>query len=233
MHIHWLQHADYEDLGCIAHWLEAQGHTHSSTRLYAGEKPPGVATFDALVVMGGPMNIYEHARHPWLVEEKALIRAAVDTGHRVLGICLGAQLLADVLGPAGERNVVRNADIELGFFPVTLTAVGRPHPAMAGLPETFTALHWHGDTYRLPPGAATLASTDVCPQQAFAADGGRLLGLQFHLEVTQAGARRWFAQPVEERGPWVQSADMILANTAAFADNNAAMTTVLGNFFGR
>ena len=96
MRIHWLQHADFEDLGCIGPWLEAQGHAVKGTRLYAGEAPPQPQAFDALIVMGGPMNIYEYEQHPWLRGEKALIRTAVDAGKRVLGVCLGAQLLADV-----------------------------------------------------------------------------------------------------------------------------------------
>lgn len=232
MHIHWLQHADHEGLGCIAPWLEANGHSHSGTRLHAGEKPPGVETFDALVVMGGPMNIYEHAAHPWLVEEKALIRAALDAGRRVLGVCLGAQLLAEVLGVPGEANVVGNGETELGFFPVRLTPAGCAHPLCAGLADEITAFHWHGDTYRLPPGAVGLASSSVCAQQAFAFDGSRVLGLQFHLEVTHDDARKWFAEMPAERGPWVQTPAAILADAAAFAANNRAMAQVCANFFG-
>ena len=94
MRIHWLQHADFEDLGCIGPWLAARGHAVSGTRLYAGETLPDPAAFDALIVMGGPMNIYEYAAHPWLRTEKALIREAIAQGRRVLGICLGAQLIA-------------------------------------------------------------------------------------------------------------------------------------------
>jgi GMP synthase-like glutamine amidotransferase len=232
MHVHWLQHANYEDLGCIAPWLEAHGHTHSATLLHQGEQPPGIETFDALIVLGGPMNIYQHAEYPWLIDEKRLIRAAIDSGRRVLGICLGSQLIADVLGVPGETNVVRNAETELGFFPVTCSAEGRRHPLFAGLAETFTAFHWHGDTYRLPAGAVNLASSAACAQQAFAWDGLRVLGLQFHLEVTQAAARNWFLDLPAEHGPWVQTPAAVLTNDAAFAANNAAMVTVLPNFFG-
>jgi GMP synthase-like glutamine amidotransferase len=232
MHIHWLQHANHEGLGCIAPWLEANGHSYSGTRLQAGEKPPGVETFDALVLMGGPMNIYQHEQYPWLAEEKALIRVALDAGRRVLGICLGAQLLAEVLGTPGEANVVRNAETELGFFPVTRTAAGRQHPLLAGLPDSFTAFHWHGDTYRLPADAVNLATSAACAQQAFAWDGRRVLGLQFHLEVTPADAQEWFREMPTEQGPFVQSPAAILADTAAFAANNRRMASICEAFFG-
>ncbi len=226
MRIHWLQHADFEDLGCIAPWLAAQGHAVSGTRLYAGEIAPEAATFDALIVMGGPMNIYEYERHPWLRAEKALIRSAADAGKRVLGICLGAQLLADVLGGA----VTRNAQSEIGWFPLHLTAAGRASPLFADLPERFTGFHWHGDTYALPPGAECLAASEACAQQAFAL-GGQLLGLQFHLEVTRENAAEWFRHEQPAPAPYVQAPGHILAQRECFEENNRWMRAVLGRFF--
>jgi GMP synthase-like glutamine amidotransferase len=226
MRVHWLQHADFEDLGCIGPWLEGNGHGVSGTRLYAGEVLPQVDGFDALVVMGGPMNIYEYERHPWLRGEKALIRAAVDAGRRVLGVCLGAQLLADVLG----GPVTRNAYSEIGWFPLELTAAGRRSPFFAGLPQRFTGFHWHGDTYALPPGAECLAASEGCAQQAFSL-GERLLGLQFHLEVTRPNAEEWFRheRPVPAR--YVQAPEQILAQGESFEENNHWMRAVLERFF--
>ena len=226
MRVHWLQHADFEDLGCIGPWLAQQGHTVSGTRLYAGETPPAVSAFDALIVMGGPMNIYEYERHPWLRGEKALIREAVDAGKRVLGVCLGAQLLADVLG----GPVSRNNDSEIGWFPLELTLEGRRSPFFAGLPPRFTGFHWHGDTYALPPGAECLAVSEACAQQAFAL-GTRILGLQFHLEVARANAEEWFRheQPVAAR--YVQTPEQILAQRENFEENNRWMRAILQRFF--
>ncbi|MDB5985703.1 MAG: type 1 glutamine amidotransferase [Nevskia sp.] len=226
MRIHWLQHADFEDLGCIGPWLAAHGHVVSATRLYAGERPPPTANFDALIVMGGPMNIYQHERHPWLVPEKALIRGALDSGKRVLGLCLGAQLLADVLG----GPVTRNADREIGWFPVTLTEAGRAAPLLADLPDSFTAFHWHGDTYALPPDAQQLAFSEACAQQAFSAVAGRALGLQFHLEVTQANAQIWFEHARPKVARYVQTPEHILAQPACFDDNNRFMRSILARF---
>src|ERR1700758_1528507 len=115
MRVHWLQHADFEDPGTLLPWLAANGHVAHGSRLHAGEALPAMDDFDALIAMGGPMNIYDHARCPWLVAEKALIRAAIEHGKRVLGICLGAQLIADQLG----GRVTRNQETEIGWFPVS------------------------------------------------------------------------------------------------------------------
>lgn len=228
MRIHWLQHADFEDLGCIGPWLAARGHAVTGTCLSAdGAALPDPGAFDALIVMGGPMNIDEHERHPWLVPEKALIRAAIAAGRRVLGICLGAQLIADVLG----GPVTRNAEPEIGWFPVQLTTAGRAHPLCAGWPDRFVAFHWHGDTYALPPGATRLATSEACAQQAFAWDGGRVLGLQFHLEVTRANAEEWFRHEAVTPSRYVQSPAAILADRAAFDANNRAMIALLERFF--
>lgn len=227
MRIHWLQHADFEGLGCIAPWLAERGHAVSGTQLHAGEALPDIADFDALIVMGGPMNIYEYATHPWLRTEKALIRAAIGAGRRVLGICLGAQLIADVLGGPVRRNDAP----EIGWFPVELNAAGRAEPAFAGLPPRFTAFHWHGDTYALPPGARGLAHSEACAQQAFSWDDGRVLGLQFHLEVTRDQALEWFRHETLTPSRHVQTPEAILADTDAFAANNAAMQAILERFF--
>jgi GMP synthase-like glutamine amidotransferase len=225
MRVHWLQHADFEDLGCIAPWLAANGHSVSGTRLYAGETPPDSAAFDALIVMGGPMNIYEYDRHPWLRGEKRLIRAAVDAGRRVLGVCLGAQLLADTLG----GPVTRNADSEIGWFPLSLSAAGRESPLFADLPRDFTGFHWHGDTYALPPGAECLATSEACAQQAFAL-GRQVLGLQFHLEVTRANAEEWFRHERPAAARYVQTPEYILAQQGSFEENNRWMQAILGRF---
>lgn len=228
MRIEWFQHADFEDLGCIAPWLAERGHAAERRRLYAGEAPGAVTDSDALIVMGGPMNIYEHERHPWLAAEKLAIRAAIDAGKPVLGICLGAQLIADVLG----GPVTRNAESEIGWFEVALSAEGRAAASFAGLPPRFTAFHWHGDTYALPPGAARLATSEACAQQAFSWGGGRVLGLQFHLEVTRANAEEWFRHERIVPSRTVQAPEAILADGDAFIANNRAMLQILGNFLG-
>ncbi|MGQ0698481.1 MAG: type 1 glutamine amidotransferase [Panacagrimonas sp.] len=226
MHVHWLQHAEHEDLGCIAPWLAARGAQVSMTRLHAGEPPPTTPDFDALIVMGGPMNIYEHESHPWLVPEKELIRSAIDADRRVLGICLGSQLIADVLG----GPVSRNAHTEVGWFEVSLNAEGRVHPWFADWPERFEAFHWHSDTFAIPRGAQNLMASEACAHQGFVY-GDRIVGLQFHLEVTAADARVWFQheQPAAER--YVQTPDFILERIERFGLDNRLMLRLLDRFF--
>jgi GMP synthase-like glutamine amidotransferase len=185
MRLHYLQHVPFEDADNIAVWAERCGHAVTHTRLDLGEPLPALNAFDWLVVMGGPMNVYEHDRHPWLQREKAFIRAAIDRGTLFLGVCLGAQLAADVLG----GPVTRNPQPEIGWHPVTLTAEARQSPIFRELPDRFLAFHWHGDTFAIPPGAVRMAYSELCVNQAFQF-GARVVGLQFHLDYSSAGIQR-------------------------------------------
>lgn len=222
MNVHWLQHADFEDLGCIAPWLAARDYAVTRTRLYAHEALPAVEDFDALIVMGGPMNVYEYAAHPWLRAEKTLIADAIAREKILLGICLGAQLVADVLGGA----ITRNAHAEIGWFDVHCAPAARKVPAFADLPSRFTAFHWHGDSFALPPGAQALMHSAACANQAFAV-GERIAAIQFHLEVTAANARAWFEHERPAPARYVQTPEKILADVARFAANNRLMQTIL------
>jgi GMP synthase-like glutamine amidotransferase len=183
MRVHYLQHVPFEGIGTIGEWARSHGHDLSSTQMFQVPTPalPGIDELDFLVVMGGPMNTYQQTEYPWLSGEKAFIASAIAAGRPVLGVCLGAQLVADVLGgpvSTGEHP-------EIGWYTVELTEAGRAIPVFAGFPERFTALHWHGDTFAVPPGAVHVASSEACANQAFTYDGGRVVGLQFHLEETR------------------------------------------------
>ncbi|MDR0901961.1 MAG: amidotransferase [Opitutaceae bacterium] len=214
MKIHWFQHVPFEGLGEIGPWLSARGHELACTRFYAGETPgPAAAACDWLVVMGGPMNIYQHRDHPWLRAEKQAIRARIDAGARVLGVCLGAQLIADALG----ARVYQNAEREIGWLPVRAAAGGEGE-ALAFPAGESLVFHWHGDTFDLPPGAARLASSEGCVNQAFAV-GARVLGLQFHLEMGPGEVGRICEECAGELAPArdVQGAEVILAQTPSAA----------------
>lgn len=182
MNILCLTHVPFEGPGNIAAWARARGHTLQIVPLYDNAPAPNTDDADWLVIMGGPMNIYEHDRHPWLATEKDCLRRAIDAGKTLVGVCLGAQLLADVLG----GPVTPNAHREIGWFPVTRTAGDEDTPVFRDLPETFEAFHWHGDRLATPPGAIHLASSDACDNQAFVWDN-RVLGLQCHLDYTAEG----------------------------------------------
>jgi GMP synthase-like glutamine amidotransferase len=224
MRVHWLQHADFEDLGCIAPWLAARGYAVTQTRLYAGETLPSAEDSDWLIVMGGPMNVYEYDAHPWLRAEKLLIKQAVSAGKRVLGICLGAQLIADALG----APVTRNADTEIGWFEVRMNAAAQTSKLFAGFPQNFNAFHWHGDTFAIAEGARNLASSEACAHQAYDF-GERVAAIQFHLEVTAANARIWFEHERPPAARYVQTPEDILSDIGRFAENNRLMIKLLEN----
>jgi GMP synthase-like glutamine amidotransferase len=184
MRIHYLQHVPFEDPGFILTWAKNHGWGTTSTLLYnypnGGVPFPLIRDFDWLVIMGGPMNVYEEAEYPWLTEEKVFIKHAADRGKLIIGLCLGAQLLSCVLG----GKVTRNRHKEIGWLPVTLTPDARSHPLFSFLPEKPLVFQWHGDTFSIPPGANPLAESDACKNQAFVYQD-RIFAFQFHLENTQ------------------------------------------------
>ncbi len=208
MRIHCLQHVPFEGPAAVADWAASRGHSLKTSRLYAGEILPTPDAFDWLLVMGGPMNIYQDQQYPWLKAEKTCIDQALAANKTLLGICLGAQLLADRLG----SRVYAGAEREIGWWPLSLTQAGRQSKLFRELDKTLLAYHWHGDTFDLPAGAVCLASSSACMQQAFLYDQ-RVLGLQFHFEVTAESMRRLIDHCGEEilPGKYVQSAEQMLA----------------------
>lgn len=225
MRIAWFQHVPFEDLGCIAPALIARGHSPQVTRWFAGETAPDTGAYDALIVMGGPMNVDEFDQHPWLRDERAAVRAAIDAGKPVLGICLGAQLIAASLG----APVTRNAHVEIGWFDVFRAPDAAQGSLLAGFPERFPAFHWHGDTFAIPDGAALLLSSEGCAHQAFQI-GERVLGLQFHLEVTAANARDMYVGETLQLSKYVQEPAAVLAQLDHFAGSNRRMQRLLDNW---
>jgi GMP synthase-like glutamine amidotransferase len=225
MILHYLQHVPFEGLGSIENWAKASGHRVTRTRLHLADPLPAPSDVDLLVVMGGPMNVYEESLYPWLVTEKAFIGKIVEAGKPVLGICLGAQLLAAVLG----SRVYRNDQREIGWFDINRDP-GAKQSRLAGfLPETARVFHWHGDTFDIPAGAVPLAHSQGCRHQGFVA-AERMVGLQFHLEVTRPGAveliehcRNDFELP----GPFVQSPQEILADEGRFRKVNQLLVPLL------
>ena len=200
MRIHWLQHVPFEGLGLIAEWIESHNHTVEVTRLYLGETLPDPASIDILIIMGGPMGIYDEEEYPWLADEKQFIRGAIEKKKTILGICLGAQLLADCLG----GTVRSNREKEIGWFSITRNSVVKS-PIDDLLPNEFSVLHWHGDTFSLPPGATQLYGSAACSNQAFICQN-RFLGLQFHLEIDEKALQLLIENCSEElvNARWIQ-----------------------------
>lgn len=224
MNIHCLQHVPFEGPGSIADWARRGGHTLDATRLYCGDPFPAVETLNLLVVLGGPMNIYDEAHYPWLADEKRYIKQAILAGGRVLGICLGAQLIADVLG----ARVYANTEREIGWFPVETSQGASEAGLFAAFPRQIDAFHWHGDTFDIPDGAVHVARSAGCANQAFVYEE-RIVGLQFHLETTPASARQIIAHSGNEivDGRFIQPPQVMLANPHQFEAINCAMGDLL------
>jgi GMP synthase-like glutamine amidotransferase len=224
MRVHWLQHVEFEGIGAIGEWAEENGHELACTRLYDGETPPEVDRYDWLVVMGGPMNVDDEAGYPWLAGEKRAIRSAIDSGRIVVGVCLGAQLIARVLGVAVRANEHK----EIGWYPVTLTDEGCRHPLSGGLPTRFDAFHWHGETFDLPDGAVHLASSEACANQMFAW-GDRVLALQCHLEMTAEGVAAIVRNCRDEltAGTFIQNAEELAPSQSRLHDTRAHLHSLL------
>jgi GMP synthase-like glutamine amidotransferase len=179
MRLHGIRHESFEKEGEIATWAHERGHSLTHTDLWNGEALPDLGSFDFLIIMGGPMNIYEEDRFPWLLAEKRFIKASVDAGRLILGVCLGAQLLADVLG----GPVTKGKNREIGWHQVQAGPDAAISRVFATLPRAYEAFHWHGDTFAIPPGSLWTAKSEACGHQAFETNGGRIVGLQFHLET--------------------------------------------------
>ena len=220
MKLHWLQHVPFEGLGYIEDWAEEQGFRITCTRLYEEEDEfPEVDDFDWLVIMGGPMGIFDYNDYPWLTDEKEFIEAALDEEKTVIGICLGAQLMADVLG----AKVYRGPEKEIGWFPVTRSP-GAPHL----IPEQLTVFHWHGDTFEIPDGAVTLATSEPGINQGFVYND-TAVALQFHMEIANHGMEALIQECGHDidDAPYIQSADEMKSGLPNIGIVNAAMKNLL------
>ncbi|MDX1612605.1 MAG: type 1 glutamine amidotransferase [Candidatus Thermoplasmatota archaeon] len=227
--LHVLQHAPYEGPAHLGWWALTRGLRLARTQLHTGEALPSVEDLENLVILGGPMSVGDETTYPWLAAEKALIGEAIEEGLPVLGVCLGAQLIAEVLG--GE--VTRAEHREVGWHPVTLTGEAGKHRALQDLPSSFQALHWHGDTYELPTGATHLARSEACEQQAFAYQD-HVLALQFHLEFAPGDVQRLAeACPQDlEPGPWVQGEDAMMEDPERYQAAQGHLETILDGWLG-
>lgn len=180
LRIHYLQHVDFEGLGFIKTWATENNHTLSSTKFYTDTTLPEIQDFDWLIIMGGPMNIDDENAHSWLKAEKEFIKKSIEADKTVLGICLGCQLIASILG----SKIYPNSTKKIGWFPLRKTNDGKNHDLLSDLPTEFVGFHWHGDTFDLPKNATHLLETDACSNQGFIYNE-KVVGLQFHLETTK------------------------------------------------
>ncbi len=216
--IHVFQHVPYEGLGAMEAIFAAVDAQIQRTCFFAGDIPPSSEAFDLLVIMGGPMGVYDEGEFPWLKAEKAAIKDAFAAGKGVLGICLGSQLMAEAL----EGRVTRNTYKEIGWWPVERLPEAQNHWVAQCFPERFKTFHWHGDTFSIPPEAVPLFQSEGCAHQGFAF-GDKAVALQFHPEILPEIAATWLQTGAAELtpGPYVQTPEQIASGTPDdFAANN-------------
>ena len=188
-----LRHSEQDHAGCLADVMREQGFEYLYLDLFRGDRAPeDLRSSSGLIILGGSMGVYEAGRYRFLVDEQRLIRRGVTEGLPVLGICLGAQLIAASLG----ANVYRGARKELGWHEVEVAA--QENAIIAGVPPRFMAFHWHGDTFDLPQGATRLFRSALYQNQGFRY-GPNVLALQFHLEITAEMVNDWLADAACQR----------------------------------
>ena len=216
-----LQHVEFEGPAAIADWAAARGVPVRVCRLGRNAILPSIDDLDMLTVMGGPMSANDQAQFDWLGPQIALVREAIAADKTVFGVCLGAQMIAKALG----ARVYPGSAKEIGWFPVERTSA---HPLFDDLPDSFTPLHWHGETFDLPHGAKLLAKSKITLNQAFAV-GQRVLGVQFHMEPTEDSVRMLVKAAAREIGcgTFEQQPGIILSNLGQCAGLRPLLETVL------
>jgi GMP synthase (glutamine-hydrolysing) len=221
-----LQHARSEGLGTIEDALRRFAHPFKYLRTFEGETvPKNTGNFRGLVIMGGPMGVYEYDKYPFLKDEMKLIESFLKEGKPILGVCLGSQLLASTLG----AEVKKGPRKEIGWYPVQLNANAAEDRLCKGQPSSFTAFHWHGDIFNLPTNAVPLASSDLTALQAFR-HGENVYGFLFHMEVTQEQIETMLREFSDEISQEKLDGSEILNSSTAFL---LSMREIGAAIFGR
>ncbi|WP_138751299.1 type 1 glutamine amidotransferase [Paenibacillus sinopodophylli] len=204
MRIRCFQHAAFENAGSIAAWAQTRGHIFEVSQLFASDALPTADTWDWLVLLGGPMSVNDEKEHSWLKAEKEYLASAIRNGKPIIGICLGAQLLAETLG----ASVYPNEHKEIGWFPIRWFHDDKENSLFQAFPDEAVVFHWHGETFDLPAGAKLLASSIACKNQAFSY-GDNVFGFQFHLEMREDNIRSIVEHCRDdlEQSPFVQQVE--------------------------
>ncbi len=227
MKIHSFQHVPFEGLAQIEPWTKSRKYSLKRTHFFSNDALPALNAFDALIVMGGPMSVHDEHEFPWLKAEKQFIEKAIQAGKKVLGICLGAQLIAHVLGV----KVTRNRHKEIGWFPVQKTQEAEKSAIFKALPSAFQAFHWHGETFEIPRSAIHTLKSEACPHQAFVYQSS-VVGLQFHLETTLQSAQALITHCQNElvEAPFIQKASEILSDSHRFKTIHSLLDSFLDSW---
>jgi GMP synthase-like glutamine amidotransferase len=228
MRFHCLQHAPSEGPGNIALWARERHHKLTLTKLFESAALPRENDFDALIILGGPMSVHDETEFSWLIAEKQLIATTIWQRRKILGICLGSQLIAAVCG----SPVFANPEKEIGFMPVHYSAEASRHPLFAGLSPDPVVFHWHGETFDLPQGSIHLAYSPACRNQAYLI-GDQVLALQYHLELTPDMISHMTAEGIRELvpGKYIHSAEKISSERYQLESCKKDLYRLMDNFF--
>jgi GMP synthase-like glutamine amidotransferase len=230
MHIHCLQHVSFENPGTILEWISNNNHAITYTYFFK-ENPvlPALDSFDALLILGGYMNMNEEEKFPWLKDEKVFIKNVINSNKKIFGICLGSQLLANVLG----AKVFKGSEKEIGFFPITFSNEAKSNSIFNHFENETVLFHWHGDTFEIPENAVRVASSEAFENQGFMIEN-RILAFQFHIEMDEKIIEALLEnEPKEwnEKGNYIQNAKMIRSNFKNLNQNKIDFFKLLDNFF--
>ena len=228
LRVHYLQHVPFENAANIGRWAREHGHMLTKTEIFEGESFPDASEIDMLAIMGGLMNVYQYRDFPWLKDEKIFIEKAIAKKVKVIGVCLGAQLIADVLG----ARVTQNPYVEIGWHEVTLNDSGENSDFFQGFPKKFTAFHWHGDTFEIPAGASHLASSKACINQAFEYNKN-VIALQFHLEYSSESIEKMLVNCSNElvQAPYIQQKESIKQGFSQVNANREILNKLLDSLY--
>ncbi len=250
MRLYYIQHVPFEGPGSIEHWAKSRKVTLIPLRVYEEDPFPDLSpaddrpsVIDGLILMGGPMGVDDIKQYPWLTEEKEFIRNVIGMKKPILGVCLGAQLLAQAFG----ARVFPHRQKEIGWYPIRFTDESLTTHIFKGVSPEHCVLHWHGDTFSLPDSSVHIASNKTCENQAFLVDD-QYLGLQFHLETDKAGLAQLVENCASELRPppqnalateslagadyaTVSTAEDLLVNLANLEANSKLMSQILDRLF--
>lgn len=217
-------HVPFEGPGAMTDWIKKKGHRLEYTRFYEEDRLPEASEVDLLIIMGGPMNVFDFHVHAWMQEEIEWVGEFIQSGKPVLGICLGAQIVAAALG----EEVYPGPEKEIGWHNLQFLPSLGEFRIFKELPVTRKAFHWHGDTFNIPKGAARIARSQLFPNQGFIFEK-RVIALQFHLEVNPEAVKGMVDHCGDELvdGPYIQTAREILSETDYFESNQQVLFHIL------
>lgn len=225
MNILCITHADFETPGVIESWAIDKKYTFQISKPYKGDKLPEIDDFDFLIIMGGPQSPLDIASDPYLVDEINLIKSALHQHKKILGFCLGAQLIGEALGAKTERSPEK----EVGVYPISLTQEGLNDPLLKDLPQTFPVIHWHNDMPGLLQDSALLGYSEGCPRQIVRYKP-LVYGFQCHLEITREGIETMIEAVPQDLKPstFTQTREELLENN--YTAINKMMCDLLDKF---